>query len=220
MSTMEITPNKKVDNSTLSIVKESFEEQKNIKVLSLYINDDDNIYGIYVSPLPQLLSFIEQPLYSMTTDIDGHNIFMMELGSLLHLAYHSGSIQMYQWLMHESDISINNHHFNQLLEYCEVNPPYDLAKFHLIKWIEKLNDGDLNMSISDLVDMVKIFMVDEPLDIDFSDNDSEIVLKNKLNEVSQQLRSKKYRKISEYIMRLIDNEFVCLQIDLYMTDEK
>ena len=106
------------------------------------------------------------------------------------------------------------------MEYCEANPPYDLAKFHLIKWIDELNDGNLNMSTFDLVDMVKIFMENEPLDIDFDDNDSEIILKNKLNKVSQELKSKKYNKISERIMRLIDKEFIHLQIDLYISDNK
>lgn len=220
MNTMEITPkNRKVDLNTLNIVRESFEEQKDIKVLSLYTKDND-IYGVYISSLPQLLSFIEQPLYSMSTDIDGHNIFMMELGSLLYLIYHNGAIQMYQWLIHKSDIDINYSHFDQLLEYCEPNPPYDLAKFHLIKWIDELNDGNLNMSTFDLVDMVKIFMEDEPLDVDFDDNDNEIILKNKLNEVSQELKSKKYDKISERTMRLIDREFVNLQISLYISDDK
>ena len=156
----------------------------------------------------------------MSTDIDGHNIFMMELGSLLHLIYHNGSIQMYQWLMHKSDINISYSHFDQLLEYCDDNPPYELVKFHFIKWIDELNDGNLNMSTFDLVDMVKIFIEDEPLDIDFDDNDSEIILKNKLNKVSQELKSKKYNKISERIMRLIDKEFIHLQIDLYISDNK
>lgn len=220
MNMMAITPkNRKVDLNTLNIVRESFEEQKGIKILSIYSKDND-IYGVYIAPLNQLLSFIEQPLYSMSTDIDGHNIFMMELGSLLHLIYHNGSIQMYQWLIHKSDIDISYHHFDKLLEYCEANPPYDLAKFHLIKWIDELNDGNLNMSTFDLVDMVKIFMENEPLDIDFDDNDSEIILKNKLNKVSQELKSKKYNKISERIMRLIDKEFINLQIDLYISDNK
>ena len=63
-------------------------------------------------------------------------------------------------------------------------------------------------------------MENEPLDIDFDDNDSEIILKNKLNKVSQELKSKKYNKISERIMRLIDKEFINLQIDLYISDNK
>lgn len=220
MNTMAITPkNRKVDLNTLNIVRESFEEQKGIKVLSIYSKDND-IYGVYIAPLNQLLSFIEQPLYSMSTDIDGHNIFMMELGSLLHLIYHNGSIQMYQWLMHKSDINISYSHFDQLLEYCDDNPPYELVKFNLTRWIDELNDGNLNMSTFDLVDMVKIFMENEPLDIDFDDNDSEIVLKNKLNKVSQELKSKKYDKISERTIRLIDREFVSLQISLYISDDK
>lgn len=219
MNTMEITPKKMIDKNTLNIVRESFEEQKDIKVLSLYAKDND-IYGVYTYPLPQLLSFIEQPLYTMHTDIDGHNIFMVELGTLLHLAYHNGSIQMYDWIVHKSDIDINYSHFDQLLEYCNDNPPYELVKFNLTKWIDELNDGNLNMSTFDLVDMVKIFMENESLDIDFNDNDSEVTLRNKLNKVSQELKSKKYDKISERTMRLIDKEFIYLQIDLYITDDK
>ena len=108
---MEITTNKPLNLHTLQIIKDGFEEQKNVIVLSLYAENND-VYGIYLNPLSQLLSFIEQPLYSMSTDIDGHNIFMMELGSLLHLVYHNASIQMYQWLCHPSDIIIRNEDFD------------------------------------------------------------------------------------------------------------
>ena len=71
---MEITTNKPLNLHTLQIIKDGFEEQKNVIVLSLYAENND-VYGIYLNPLSQLLSFIEQPLYSMSTDIDGHNIF-------------------------------------------------------------------------------------------------------------------------------------------------
>ena len=43
---MEITPNKPITEETLHIVKDSFEEAKGIKVLSLYV-EDGIIYGIY-----------------------------------------------------------------------------------------------------------------------------------------------------------------------------
>ena len=104
---MEITTNKPLNKNTLNIIKNGFEEQKKVTVLSLY-EDNNDVYGIYINPLSQLLSFVEQPLYSMSTDIDGHNIFMMELGSLLHLIYHNASMQMYQWLCHPSDLIIPN----------------------------------------------------------------------------------------------------------------
>ena len=57
MNMMAITPkNRKVDLNTLNIVRESFEEQKGIKVLSIYSKDND-IYGVYIAPLNQLLSY-------------------------------------------------------------------------------------------------------------------------------------------------------------------
>lgn len=207
---MEITTNKPLNLHTLQIIKDGFEEQKNVIVLSLYAENND-VYGIYLNPLSQLLSFIEQPLYSMSTDIDGHNIFMMELGSLLHLVYHNASIQMYQWLCHPSDIIIRNEDFDTLIEYCEEYPPYQLASFHLINWVEELNNGNLNMSTFDLVDMFKIFMKNEPLDIDFDASTDEIYLKNQLNQASQILKTKKYKKISEAEMHQIDRTFINLQ---------
>ena len=207
---MEITTNKPLNLHTLQIIKDGFEEQKNVIVLSLYAENND-VYGIYLNPLSQLLSFIEQPLYSMSTDIDGHNIFMMELGSLLHLVYHNASIQMYQWLCHPSDIIIHNEDFDTLIEYCEEHPPYQLASFHLINWVEELNNDNLNMSTFDLVDMFKIFMKNEPLDIDFDASTDEIYLKNQLNQASQILKTKKYKKISEAEMHQIDRTFINLQ---------
>lgn len=211
---MEITTNKPLNLHTLQIIKDGFEEQKNVIVLSLYAENND-VYGIYLNPLSQLLSFIEQPLYSMSTDIDGHNIFMMELGSLLHLAYHNASIQMYQWLCHPSDIIIRNEDFDTLIEYCEEYQPYQLASFHLINWVEELNNGNLNMSTFDLVDMFKIFMKNEPLDVDFNTSQEEVYLKNQLNQASQLLKTKKYKKITEAEMHKIDNSFITLQINSF-----
>ena len=211
---MEITTNKPLNLHTLQIIKDGFEEQKNVIVLSLYAENND-VYGIYLNPLSQLLSFIEQPLYSMSTDIDGHNIFMMELGSLLHLVYHNASIQMYQWLCHPSDIIIRNEDFDTLIEYCEEYQPYQLASFHLINWVEELNNGNLNMSTFDLVDMFKIFMKNEPLDIDFNTSQEEVYLKNQLNQASQLLKTKEYKKITEAEMHKIDNSFITLQINSF-----
>lgn len=207
---MEITTNKPLNKNTLNIIKNGFEEQKKVTVLSLY-EDNNDVYGIYINPLSQLLSFVEQPLYSMSTDIDGHNIFMMELGSLLHLIYHNASMQMYQWLCHPSDLIIPNDDFDKLVSLCETYPPYNLASFHLINWVAELNNGNLNMSTFDLVDMFKIFMKNEPLDIDFDASTDEIYLKNQLNQASQILKTKKYKKISEAEMHQIDRTFINLQ---------
>lgn len=216
---MEITTNKKIDKTTLTIVKESFEEQKNICVLSIF-EEDNNIYGIYINNPYDSLSFINAPLYNMSTDIDGHNIFMMELGTILHLIYRNGSLQMFNWLMHLSSIDCSNDLFLDLVNICFANPPLLLSSFHLINWIDELNSGNLNMSTIDLIEMVEEFNKVDQLDVDVSDVKGEVLMKNKLNEVRQELKGKNYKKITEATINKIDKLFIQMQLDLYMTDNK
>ena len=216
---MEITPNKPIDNITLSIVKEGFEEQKNIQVLSIY-EKDNNIYGIYINHPYDSLSFIQAPLFNMQTDIDGHNIFMIELGTLLHLVYKNGSMQMFNLLTTRSAIECSSDCFDDLLSICIDNPPLQLSSFHLIKWIEQLNDGDLNISLTNLIDMVEEFIKVEPLDIDISDKSSEASMKNNLNNIRQSLKEKDFKKVTEATINKIDKLFIQLQLNLYTTDNK
>ena len=78
-----------------------------------------------------------------------------------------------------------------------------------------MNNGNLNMSTFDLVDMFKIFMKNEPLDVDFNTSQEEVYLKNQLNQASQLLKTKKYKKITEAEMHKIDNSFITLQINSF-----
>ena len=208
----------KIDKKIFQIVKEGFEEQKGIQVLSIYEWNDD-IYGVYINNPIDSLSFIKAPLYNMHTDIDGHNIFMMELGELLYLAYDKASIQMYNWLINPSEIVSNNDEiFKKLIDICKSNPPLQLSSFQLIKWIDRLNDDDINYSASDLIDMVQHFMTIEQLDIDVSDKSSETIMKNNLNEVKQLLMEKKYDKIDELTIYEIDKLYVELQMKTIIYD--
>ena len=100
------------------------------------------------------------------------------------------------------------------------NPPLQLSSFHLINWIDELNNGNLNMSTIDLIEMVENFMLIEPLDVDVSDKSSEALMKNNLNLVKQELKSKNFKKITEATINAIDKLFIKLQLDLYMTDNK
>lgn len=221
MDTMEITTNKPVDKTTLEIVKESFEEQKNVYVLSLYEWNND-IYGVYINNLHDSLSFIQAPLTNMTTDIDGHNIFMIELGLLLILIYQNGSVQMFNLLHGGSNMKLMNSSdtFQNLMQISYDNPPLQLSSFQLINWIDKLDSDDLNMSTIDLIEMVENFIQIEPLDIDVSDKSSESLMKNNLNLVKQELKNRTFKKITEATINKIDKLFIQLQLDLYMTDEK
>ena len=60
----------------------------------------------------------------------------------------------------------------------------------------------------------------EPLDIDVSDKSSEVMMKNNLNLIKQELKSRKFKKVTEAIINKIDLLFVNLHMDLYMTDDK
>ena len=203
----------KIDKKIFNIVKEGFEEQKGIKVLSIYEWNND-IYGVYINNPIDSLSFIKAPLYNMHTDIEGHNIFMMELGELLYFSYDKASIQMYNWLINPSEIKSDSEEiFNELINICKSNPPLQLSSFYLIKWIDSLNDGDINYSANDLIDMVEHFMTIEPLDIDVSDKSSEVIIKNNLNKVKQLLMEKKYDKIDELTIHQIDKLYVKLQME-------
>lgn len=208
---------KKIDKQMLEIVKEGFEEQKHIDVVSIYAWNDD-IYGVYINRPTDSLSFIKAPLYNMHTDIEGHNIFMMELGELLYYIYDKASIQMYNWLINPSALPCQfSSCFDDLLSICIANPPLQLSSFQLIKWIDRLNDGDINYSANDLIDMVEQFMTIEPLDIDVSDKSNEVVMKNNLNKVKQLLMEKKYDKIDELTIYEIDKLYVKLQMQsIYM----
>lgn len=208
---------KEIDKQMLEIVKEGFEEQKHIDVVSIYAWNDD-IYGVYINRPTDSLSFIKAPLYNMHTDIEGHNIFMMELGELLYYIYDKASIQMYNWLINPSALPCQfSSCFNDLLSICIANPPLQLSSFQLIKWIDRLNDGDINYSANDLIDMVEQFMTIEPLDIDVSDKSNEVVIKNNLNKVKQLLMEKKYDKIDELTIYEIDKLYVKLQMQsIYM----
>ena len=221
MDTMEITTNKPLNLTTLQIVKEGFEEQKNVHVVSIY-EWDNNIYGIYINNPIDSLSFSNTPLTNMHTDIDGHNIFMMELGLLLILIYQNGSMQMFNLLHGGSNIKINDtsDDFAELMQISYDNPPLQLSSFHLINWIDELNNGNLNMSTIDLIEMVENFMLIEPLDVDVSDKSSEALMKNNLNLVKQELKSKNFKKITETTINAIDKLFIKLQLDLYITDDK
>lgn len=203
---------KEIDKQMLEIVKEGFEEQKHIDVVSIYAWNDD-IYGVYINRPTDSLSFIKAPLYNMHTDIEGHNIFMMELGELLYYIYDKASIQMYNWLINPSALPCQfSSCFDDLLSICIANPPLQLSSFQLIKWIDRLNDGDINYSANDLIDIVEQFMTIEPLDIDVSDKSNEVVMKNNLNKVKQLLMEKKYDKIDELTIYEIDKLYVKLQM--------
>ena len=218
---MEITPNKPITEETLHIVKDSFEEAKGIKVFSLYV-EDGIIYGIYVLPLQQSLSFNTEPLLNMMTDIDGHRIIMEELGQILLMAYNMGIILYYMKLIHSSDIKISSKLFDKLLNICIDNPPFQRIDANLIDWFGITKDV-LRRRTDTFVDVCEKYNQLDSLDVDTDisvDTHDDAYILAQFNEAIRQLQQKQHKKVTELTINEINNIYIDIQVDLYMTENK
>ena len=205
----------------LSIVKESFEEQKNIKIISIFM-EEDKIHGIYLLPLQQSLSFQEEPLLDMTTDIDGHIIIMEELGQVLLYAYNMGMIDAYLKLIRTSNINITNPLFDELVDICIKNPPLQRIDARLIEWFEYTDEVSIARThtfnrFCQQYNQLDNIDVDNTISV--NKHDDNYILKQ-FKEATQQLQHKKHKKVSELIIHKINKLYIDMQVDLYMTDNK
>lgn len=218
---MGIIKNRKITEDLLKIVKNGFEEQKNIKILSLY-HEDDIIYGIYILPLSQSLSFNQEPLLNMTTDIDGFQIIMHELGQILLYAYNIGILQYFDMLTHNSEIDIKYSQFDELLNLCIHNPPLHRIDASIIEWLT-MTDYISSTRIRTFNKICYLYnnidSLNADMNINSSDYDDTYVLQQ-FNDVAKQLQHKNHKKIEELIIHKINDIYIRMQIDLYMTDNK
>ena len=207
------------DNELLTLVKESFEEQKQIKILSIYKKDNE-IHGVYVLPPEQSLSFYQEPLLDMITDIDEHIIIMEELGQLLLKSYNFGGIDAFLKLTHVSDINIASKLFDNLLSKCVSNPPLQSIGISLANWCAMTEDANPTRTHT-FIRLIKAYQQFDDLDVDLelSNRDDEYILRQ-FREADKQLRQKKHKKITELVIHEINQLYIQLQIDLYMTDDK
>lgn len=219
---MEITTNRQITPDILTIIKESFEEQKGIKVLSIFTRDND-VVGIYIIPPQQSLSFVEVPLLDMTTDFDGHRIIMFELGQLLQFSYRYGEINHFCTLVTPSDIKIVSNLFSTLVDKCLNNPPIHRINLSLIEWFERTDEVHRirTESFNKVCKKYNILFggIDVDNTISTKDNDEAYILKQ-FRDAARQLKEMKTKKISEATIYELDKIFVQLQIDLYSTDGK
>lgn len=218
---MEITTNKPITEELLQIVKDSFEEQKNIQVLSLYV-EEDKIHGIYILPLQQSLSFTTEPLLDMSTDINGHTIIMEELGQILLYAYNVGAIDYYLKLIHSSDIYISNKKFNELIDICVDNPPLQRIDANLIDWLTRYDEVH-PIRTQSFVRVCSRYNQLDSLDFDntiSTDTHDNAYILYQFEKVAEQLQKKDHQKITELIISRINDIYIRLQIDLYITDDK
>lgn len=208
------------DTAILNIVREGFEEQKGVKILSLYFAEDNHIHGIYIIPPEQSLSFLQLPLLDMATDLDKYQIILIELGELLRYSYKNGMIYYFDWLLKESEIDCTNDLFSKLINCCKNNPPLLLMKANFIQWLERTDDITpmrVEAFIRTCENFNKIDEIHYETDLNAS---NEASVNNHFNYIKEQLKEKKYKKITELTMNKIDKLFIQMQIDLYTTDNK
>ena len=211
-------------NELTQIIKDSFEEQKGIKVLSLRFNKRKNtFFGIYVLPLEQSLSFKEEPLLDMTTDIDGHRIIMQELGQILLYSYNFGSVEDYMILTQlilQDDFEISNPIYDELLDLCRHNVPLQRFGIRLINWIE-LTDEVHKVRTKTFVDACDDYHIYDSLEYDRElEYKDDIYIQQQFKDVANQLKHKNHNKITEATIEKINQLYIQLQVDLYITDNK
>ena len=209
-------------NELLQIVKDSFEEQKGIKVLSLHFQRRENIiYGIYILPLEQSLSFTEEPLLDMETDIDGHQVIMQELGQMLLYSYHLGSVKHYTILVSGClGLDINNNKYDELMTLCKKNIPLQRITARFLNWIE-MTDTISTFRTQTFLELCQEYCRYDELEYEWLiEGFDDAYIQQQFKNVADQLRHKKHKKISELTMHQINQLYIQLQVDLYITDNK
>lgn len=217
VSTMEIITSKHTINDTiLNVIKDTLEESKNIKVVNIFVEDDD-VYGIYLNSLEHSLSFLQIPELTINTEIDGHYITFIELGFLLYNIYNHGTLSLYNWLLHTSDISCdNNTLYNDLIDCVRENPPLYLAKSIIINHFDNVINSNDKKEILEFVQQLYDLDALDSFDIEINNNienmNDIIRIKNELGYFKQELQSKKYDKVSEKKINDINQLYVSLQL--------
>lgn len=209
-----------MNNAILEIVREGFEEQKGIKILSLFFTEEKRIEGIYIIPPDQSLSFLQLPLLDMYTTLEDYKIFLIELGEILRYSYKMGSLHHFNNLLIASEINCENNLFDALVDYCRENPPMLMIKTSLIEWIKR-TDEVMPIRTQTFLKQCENFNKLDELDYDEDlDLQNESAIINQFHHVRRQLEDKKYKKVTELAMNRIDKTFIQMQIDLYTTDDK
>lgn len=209
------------EESLLSIVKEGFEEVEGIKILSLSIHEN-TITGIYIIPPQQTLSFIDMPRFCIQTDFHDKTIWIQELGQILYKSYREGSIREYNLLTTPSQIKITSYLFNELVNKCINNPPQNQINARLIEWLQ-LTDEVFPIRTKTFCDIFNWYkQIDNTIEVDTNistDTHTKSQILNEFSKAVSEIKATTPKKNSELILRQIDELYVTLQTDLYITDD-
>lgn len=216
MSMTEIikNPNRPIDDETLQVIKETLEEQNNIKVLSIY-EKNNNICGIFLHSLHNYLTFLIRPDSDITATIDGHDFMFIELGTLLGFIYYFGSPSYYKFL---TDAAIMDKDFNDILFFTQEHPPMISFISMIKRKISQVNNDDIDIiNIKSLLNDIEVFdsmckIIDEPFHLNEDDENYMIKLKVYLDNIESKLSTLRFSKISEKDINKLDKMFTELCI--------
>lgn len=214
MSMTEIikNPNRPIDDETLKVVKQTLEEQNNIKILSIY-EKEGNICGIFIHSLHNYLTFLTMPESDISTTIDGHDFMFIELRALLGYTYHLGSPAYYKFL---TDAVPMDKDFNEILYFAQKHVPMISFIAMLKRKISTIRNGEPeivdSIYIESLLQEIEIFdgmcnIIDQPFHFDEDDENFMIKLGVYLDNIESKLSSLRFSKISEKDMNKLDKMF-------------
>lgn len=212
----------KVSEETfLNIVKDGFEDVEGIKILSAFFYGGD-MYGIYIVPPQQSLSFVQSPFSDIVTDFMDINIKMIELGQMLYYAYRGGSLEHYFLLTTPSQIKIVSDLFDTLVSKCLNNPPHLQVNNMLIDWLQLTNEVYENRTktFCKLFEMYK--RIDDNLNVNTSISttaNSESQIRNEIQNAIAALKAMTPQKNTEAFIYEIDKLYIQMQTDLNVIDE-
>lgn len=216
----EYIKNNKLSLDVLKVIKDKYEQNENIHILSLY-QKNGNVTGIYLNSINAELSFLNAPHTHLQQKLpDGRIIILLELKSLLRFIYNNGSLQMLDILLYPSELDNVNKEYEKVLSFVKENVPLAIAKARLSSIIETLNSNDDNVLIN-IYDSIKIgkclakYDDNVTCDIEYhtndNDNKSVIGMINQLNTFNQSLKNINYAKVSEKKMNELNSLCVELQ---------
>ena len=206
--------NRPIDDTTLDIIAKTFQDNKNIIVLSCY-EKDNHVYGFYIHSLHNYLSFVKQPEADITMDIDGYQITFIELGAALYYIYNIGSPSFYNLII---DAVSDNKEFNEIIAFLIDNPPIEKFVGHLQSMIHMLQttefqNKDIENTLIEIEGFNKIYqIIDDEIKILNDDYDSIIKLRIYIDNIKSKLDIIKTNKISEKKIAELDIMFTKLCI--------
>lgn len=207
----------------IDTIKNTLEETKNIKILSLKV-EDNILFGVYINEVREEISFLSQPKTHFETTIDNINLQFFELGALLYNIYFHGALKFIDILYPDDEIMKPNSYYINLCDLVVENLPFNIAKLNFINATNQNfdyeNDVDKVSMLMELamhlhVDLLtwKNINMDNFLYVRDIENKNDFIKAcNAINTFKQWLQEQKFAKISEKNMNRINDMYVNLQI--------